>query len=293
MAGLGEGLKPIGRMKTPGWLVPPDLNLLLDLSRTATHHIRRCLADPRPDTGELTAHRMPDYKPDTPSAGSPRPMPRASGSHGGDSSASLLGKNFERRYTFFLSSTYSDLREERQVATSEILRAGHFPVGMEAFPATDDRGWQIIQQRVDDSDYYILIIGGRYGSIEDTTGFSWTEREYDYARSRGIPVLAFVRKKSYIPGDHVDTGLRSDKLAAFLEKITSSHLYKEWTTADSLRAEIVAAIHHRVRQDESANHTRGWIRYTAALDALAERTSHLQAAQELSDDDRIAKLKHC
>lgn len=34
----------------------------------------------------------------------------------------------------------------------------------------DDDQWQIIKEAIDSSDYYILIIGNRYGSIEETTG---------------------------------------------------------------------------------------------------------------------------
>jgi hypothetical protein len=38
-----------------------------------------------------------------------------------------------------------------------------------------------IKRWIDDSDIYMLILVGRYGSIEKTTSFSYTELEYDYA----------------------------------------------------------------------------------------------------------------
>jgi predicted transport protein len=43
----------------------------------------------------------------------------------------------ERRYQIFLSSTYDDLREERQAVTQSILALGHLAAGMELFPASD------------------------------------------------------------------------------------------------------------------------------------------------------------
>ena len=46
---------------------------------------------------------------------------------------------------------------------------------------------------IDDCDYYLLIIGGRYGSINEA-GISYTEQEYDYAISRGLKVLAFLHE---------------------------------------------------------------------------------------------------
>lgn len=82
----------------------------------------------------------------------------------------------KRKYQFFVSSTYEDLKEERDIAIHAILTMNQFPVGMEMFSAADDDQWQIIKEAIDSSDYYILIIGNRYGSIEETTGVSYTEK---------------------------------------------------------------------------------------------------------------------
>lgn len=96
------------------------------------------------------------------------------------------------RYQVFVSSTYEDLRTERQQATQAILEAGHFPSGMELFPASDQSQWELIKKVIEESDYYIVIIAGRYGSISED-GVSFTEKEYDYAAKIGVPVLGFVR----------------------------------------------------------------------------------------------------
>ena len=93
------------------------------------------------------------------------------------------------RYQIFVSSTYEDLREERQQATQAILEAGCFPAGMELFPASDDTQWELIKRVIEESDYYVVIVGGRYGNI-GPNGLSYTEMEYDYAIDKGIPVLA-------------------------------------------------------------------------------------------------------
>jgi hypothetical protein len=67
------------------------------------------------------------------------------------------------------------------------------PAGMELFPAIDEEQFNFIKRIIDDCDYYILIIGGRYGTISDD-GISYTEKEYDYAISRQIPVMTFRHK---------------------------------------------------------------------------------------------------
>lgn len=71
----------------------------------------------------------------------------------------------EKKYQFFISSTYEDLKEERNKAIQAILTMNQFPIGMEMFSAADDDQWKIIKEAIDSSDFYILIIGNRYGSI--------------------------------------------------------------------------------------------------------------------------------
>jgi len=39
----------------------------------------------------------------------------------------------EKKYQIFVSSTYEDLKDERQAAVEAILLAGHIPAGMELF----------------------------------------------------------------------------------------------------------------------------------------------------------------
>jgi len=94
----------------------------------------------------------------------------------------------------FVSSTFTDLIPERQAAVSAILKAGHIPAGMELFTAGDQSQMDIIRRWIDESDVYMLILGGRYGSIEPTSGLSYTELEFDYAVSKSKPLFAVVMK---------------------------------------------------------------------------------------------------
>ena len=95
----------------------------------------------------------------------------------------------DKRYQVFISSTFRDLRDERQAVLKAILEIDHMPAGMELFPASDDAAWQLIKDVIDASDYYVLIVGGRYGSLDDT-GIGYTEKEYDYAIASGKPGLS-------------------------------------------------------------------------------------------------------
>src|SRR4051794_2675392 len=96
----------------------------------------------------------------------------------------------DKRYQVFVSSTYADLKDERRKVIQTLMEMDCIPSGMELFPAADEEQWEFIKKVIDDCDYYLLILGGRYGSTTPE-GISYTEKEYDYAISRGLKVLAF------------------------------------------------------------------------------------------------------
>ena len=61
----------------------------------------------------------------------------------------------EKKYQIFISSTYKDLIEARSKVRDAILSMMHFLVGMEMFNAADEEQWEIIQETIDSSDYYV------------------------------------------------------------------------------------------------------------------------------------------
>lgn len=103
-----------------------------------------------------------------------------------------------KKLQVFVSSTYTDLIEERQTAVQAILDAGHIPAGMELFKAGNESQLKTIYKWIDESDVYMLILGGRYGSVEEKSGKSYTQLEYEYALSKSIPVFAVVLSDSFL-----------------------------------------------------------------------------------------------
>ena len=98
----------------------------------------------------------------------------------------------EKFFHVFVSSTYSDLIDERKKVSEAVAKAGFVAEGMEIFPASSQKQMDFIERVIDRCDYYILIVAGRYGSVSED-GLSYTEKEFRYAKSKGIPVLAFLR----------------------------------------------------------------------------------------------------
>lgn len=134
----------------------------------------------------------------------------------------------KRKLQVFISSTYTDLVAERQAAVSAVLKAGHIPAGMELFTAGDKSQMKTIERWIDESDVYMLILGGRYGSIEPTSGLSYTELEYDYAKENGKPSFSVVITEKALEAKIKSAGLNSierdnsSALKQFREKALSN-----------------------------------------------------------------------
>lgn len=104
----------------------------------------------------------------------------------------------KKKLQVFISSTYIDLKDERQAAVEAILDAGHIPAGMELFKAGNENQLKTIKRWIDESDVYLLILGGRYGSVESESEKSYTHLEYEYAIEKGMPVFATVLSDSWL-----------------------------------------------------------------------------------------------
>lgn len=189
------------------------------------------------------------------------------------------------RYQVFVSSTYEDLREERQQATQAILEAGCFPSGMELFPASDDTQWELIKRVIEESDYYIVIIAGRYGSL-GPGGLSYTEMEYDYAVTKGIPVLGFVRDDvgsvSFNNTEKSEDG--RNKLEAFRQKVMSRTCRKY-----SAAPELGMAVMKSLMAEARIRPRTGWVRADQArsgedIQRERELLDKLKEAEEIIEE---------
>ena len=169
----------------------------------------------------------------------------------------------EKRYQVFISSTFADLEDERKGVMEAIIELDCFPAGMEMFPASNKEQFEYIKSVIDESDYYVIIVAGKYGSIAED-GVSYTEKEFDYAQKKGIPILAFVKKDiEHLPADKVemDAGKRK-KLDSFREKVLKGRLAKFWNTKDELKYNLHSSLSREMKQNPKV----GWIRGNTVSD---------------------------
>lgn len=168
-----------------------------------------------------------------------------------------------KKYTVFLSSTYDDLREERREVIQSLLELDCIPCSMETFPADDDEQFEFIKSVIDECDYYILIIAGRYGSI-GKNGKSFTEMEYRYAKQRGIPILTFIHND--IGSISLDKSEKSElnrkKLESFIKYASKDKMAKYWNGKKDLAGKVSRAMISVIKRHPAV----GWVRGNYAID---------------------------
>src|SRR5262249_41474672 len=153
------------------------------------------------------------------------------------------------KYQIFLSSTFEDLKDARRVVMEQILNLGHIPVGMELFQAGNDSQWDYIKRRIIECDYYVLVVGDRYGSCLPD-GMSYTEREYRFAIEQSIPVASFLLSKEArmkLPRPNIEMDpVKEGRLEQF-RGLVQSRMVKFWNEQFELAAQISSAIPNLIR----------------------------------------------
>lgn len=194
-----------------------------------------------------------------------------------------------KKYQIFVSSTFLDLQEEREQIIKACLEMGHIPVGMEMFSASDEEQWKIIQRQIDEIDYYVILVAHRYGSTTQE-GLSYTEKEYNYAVSKGIPILGFVIDDSAPwPADRIENDeTMKISLISFKEKIKSK-LVNFWSNKDELHAKFSIALMKAIVN----NPRSGWVKSEEAIgtDIMKELSRLSSENSKLRDENSTLKEK--
>lgn len=169
-----------------------------------------------------------------------------------------------KKYQVFVSSTYEDLKEERKVVIEALLGKSCIPVGMEYFPAANDDQYTVIQKLISKCDYYIVIVGGKYGSIDKKTNKSYTQLEYEYATNVGIPVAAFIREDlGSLPSNLVDDSTALENFRRLIKK----RLCSFWKEPYQLAFEVGKSMDYLFEN----NPREGWVRSSEISSAEANK----------------------
>ena len=163
-----------------------------------------------------------------------------------------------RRYQIFISSTYKDLVEEREAVIKAILQNYHFPIGMEMFHADDQKQWVQIEHTIEMSDFYVLILGTCCGTLLNDSDISYTEKEYDFAKSCGIPVLSFIVDPNALTKHFEENGKQRKAYKKFKEKVEKLPRMV-WSNKTDLALNVITTLHAKIAE----NTHKGWVQYSS------------------------------
>ncbi len=189
-----------------------------------------------------------------------------------------------KKYTVFLSSTYEDLREERAEVMHTLLEIDCIPCGMEYFPSDDDEQFEFIKSVIDECDYYVLIIAGRYGSI-GKGGKSYTEMEYRYALKKRIPIFTFIHNDidSISLNKSEKNENNREKLNSFIKYVSKRKVAAYWNGKEDLAGKVSRTMISAIRRHPAI----GWIRGNYAID-----TDTINKMQRLYEENIQYKEKN-
>ena len=162
----------------------------------------------------------------------------------------------EKRYQIFISSTYADLQEERQEVMQALLALDCIPAGMELFPAADQDQWTLIKSVIDDCDYYMVIVAGRYGTA-GPDGMSYTEMEYRYALEQEKPVIGFLHKNpGSLRADRSETTEDGQQKLDEFRKLVKKKMCQFWNSP----ADLGGKVSRSLSQLKKTTPAIGWVR---------------------------------
>ena len=111
---------------------------------------------------------------------------------------------------------------------------------------------------LDNSDYCVLILAGKYGSIEESSGIGYTEKEFDYAIANNIPVIRLLYKdlESLKVNQSETDSVKKEKLLAFRKRVEQDSLADYYESIDDLKNKVSIAINKAIKYCPRL----GWIR---------------------------------
>lgn len=186
----------------------------------------------------------------------------------------------DKKYTVFVSSTYNDLKEERQEVMQALLEMDCIPCAMELFPAANEEQFEFIKSIIDDCDYYVLILAGKYGSM-NSAGISYTELEFKYALEHNIPIISFIYSDmDLLANSKCEHDTEIIKKLDKFRSLAKQKLCKFWTSKEQLAGLVSRSMIQLINRHPAI----GWVR---ANHVSNEET--LMKIAELYEENRILK----
>lgn len=152
----------------------------------------------------------------------------------------MANTKIKQHIPIFISSTYEDLIPYREEVQRNLMRLEQIIKGMEYFGSDPRDSLTMCLSQVKESKLFIGILGMRYGSIDEESGLSYSQIEYNEAIKNEIPTLMYLMSEDcLVPAKFVDRGEKAEKLTEFKEGLKKQHTVSFFTSPDDLGKKIV------------------------------------------------------
>lgn len=142
-----------------------------------------------------------------------------------------------RRLEVFVSSTKA-CASERKVARAAIASLNHEPVLFEELGSRPYPPRTVYKERLEESHVLVAIYREDYGWIDPTMNISGIEDEFEIARTKGMPILAYISKAAE---------KRDARLTALIERLRPIVTYWHYSDPsdlyDRIRDDVEGVVH--------------------------------------------------
>lgn len=144
-----------------------------------------------------------------------------------------------RRLRVFVSSTMKDMPNERAAVIARLSSFNFDPVNAEGWGPDGKKSWSRIEQEIESSDLFVLILGSRYGWVPDKgpkagLGLSVTHLEFKKAQELDITVLPFLKRLEYDEDRTSDDAKKRDAFRRDIQDWDEGYFTTEFELATDL-----------------------------------------------------------
>jgi hypothetical protein len=180
-------------------------------------------------------------------------------------------------FRIFVSSTVTDLKDERDAVTQAVNTLRQVPIRSELIMARTEAPLQVCTQEATNCSVYVGIFKNRYGFVPQTNNprkLSVTELEYEAARNANKPIKVFISKSKLFRIKRRET-----QLTEFLKRITetnSGHLRGSYSNTEELKYLVTASLAVEIIQQYKATSTK-------ALSSLVTLDNKLVSSEQVAE----------
>lgn len=162
-------------------------------------------------------------------------------------------------FRVFLSSPFKGHESDRRRITEVLLAHNCFPAAVEFFGAFPRPPLEMVQAEIDLCDFFVLILKGLVGSLEPRSKKPYCQKEFEYARRKKKPILAFVYEGTEgLPPEETETDSVRLKALQDLKAMVQAErvVVQGWQTTEELATKVGASLHRAIQGAPGA----GWVR---------------------------------